>query len=247
MMILDRPVVLGRSVREVAVLAIGVFGFTWGLLPAEIRAEAGTGYYGWQWSLWFGAAAVLLAIRLWPARALAIGACASSLAQWVCVSGLSEWPWICNIAAAPIVLLSSRDLAAKFEEAPSRHAWLPNPFATLPRADARRLRWCGYALGVLASVLCQMWCMGERAFPATPAVFASLGAAIAVLALGRAIVLLPIAALGGAVLVGVAPAAIGASTMRGGQCGAIEAAACAAAAFALSAPYAWRLVRRAFA
>jgi hypothetical protein len=107
----------------------------------------------------------------------------------------------------------------------------------MPREHARRLRWSAYAASVMAAVLCQMWCSGARSFPATPAFFWSIGAIVALLAVGRAVMLLPLA--GAAVAVGAAalPRALG------GDVGSVEAVACALATIGLAGPYVVRLLR----
>jgi hypothetical protein len=239
MAFLDSPVLAGRTPRELAILSIGVFGTVWGF--------TGLGYYGWQWSLGFAVPTVLFALRAWPARGFALGACIASLAQWMCVSGLREWPWICNVPVVAIALLSSRDLVARFDAEPSRIPLLRNPFATMPEADACRLRWSAYAFGVLASVLCQMWCMGASGFPATPLAFWSLGAIVFLLVTGRAVALLPLVAFAAAAIASLLPAAVASDPHGVGRAAPITAILCAGVGVALSGPYAWKLLRRALA
>jgi hypothetical protein len=236
MLHLDSPVLAGRTPRELALVAIGGFGVLWGAV--------GSGPYGWQWSVSWAIVTGLFAARAWPARGVAVGACLAALAQWVCVSELRAWPWIVNVPVVALALLCSRDLAARFEEAPSRVRWLPNPWATIPRADARRLRWCAYAVGVLAAVLGQMWMEGANTFPATPGVILSLAATVALLAVGRAAALLPVVAIGGVAFAGLVRCLWAGTPYVDGP-GAIEASVTALAALVLSAPYACRLVRRA--
>jgi hypothetical protein len=225
---LDSPLVAGRTTREIALVGIGLFGVVWGLV--------GNGPYGIEWSLAWAIATPLFAMRFWAARGIAVGACLAAVAQWVCLTDAREWHWILNVPLAALALLASRDLVARFDETPSRVPWLSNPWATMPAAHARRLRWCAYAAGVLASVLCQMWCSGARSFPATPVFFWSLGAVVALLAMGRAVMLLPLAAAGVAVTVAAMPGALG------GHVGSVEAVVCALASLGLATPYLARLL-----
>jgi hypothetical protein len=224
--LLDTPLVATRTAREVALTGIGLFGVVWGLV--------GAGPYGIEWSAAWAVVTAAFVARVWAARGLAVGACLASIAQWMCASELRSWPWIVNVPVVSLLLLASRDLVARFEERPS--GWLPNPWAAMPRPHAQRLRWCAYAAGVMACVLCQMWCQGERAFPATPALFWSLGAMIALLAVGRAVTLLPLAA------AGVVVSAAAARGALAGDVGSIEAVASALATTGLAAPYVVRLL-----
>jgi hypothetical protein len=229
MNVLDSPLVAGRTTRELALVGIGLFGVMWGLV--------GNGPYGVEWSLAWAVATPLFAMRFWAARGIAVGACIAAVAQWVCLTELREWHWVLNVPLVALALLASRDLVARFDEAPSRLRWLPNPWALMPSQHARRLRWCAYAAGVMASVLCQMWCSGERSFPATPAFFWSLGAIVALLAMGRAVMLLPLAGAAIAAAVALLPGALG------GHVGSLEALACSLATLALATPYVARLIR----
>jgi hypothetical protein len=229
MKVLDSPLVAGRTTRETALVGIGLFGVMWGLV--------GNGPYGIEWSLAWAIATPLFAMRFWAARGIAVGACIAAVAQWVCLTELREWHWVLNVPLVALALLASRDLVARFDEAPSRLRWLPNPWATMPREHARRLRWCAYSAGVMASVLCQMWCSGSRSFPATPAFFWSLGAIVALLAVGRAVMLLPLAAAGVAVTVALLPRALS------GDVGSLEAIVCALTTLGLATPYVTRLIR----
>jgi hypothetical protein len=229
MQLLDSPLIAGRTAREVALTGIGLFGVVWGLV--------GAGPYGIEWSTAWAVVTSLFVARFWAARGIAAGACIAAVAQWVCVSELRAWPWIVNVPVVALALLASRDLVARFEESPSRVRWLPNPWAAMPRDHARRLRWSAYAAAVMAAVLCQMWCSGARTFPATPAFFWSVGAIVALLAVGRAVMLLPLAGAAMAVAVAALPRALG------GDVGSVEAVACALATVGLAAPYVVRLLK----
>jgi hypothetical protein len=229
MRLLDSPIIAGRTAREAALTGIGTFGVLWGLV--------GGGPYGVEWSFAWAVVTALFAARFWAARGIAAGACMAAVAQWGCVSGFRAWPWILNVPVVALALLASRDLEARFEESPSRVRWLPNPWAAMPREHARRLRWSAYAASVMAAVLCQMWCSGERAFPATPAFFWAVGAMVALLAVGRAVMLLPLAGAAIAVTVAELPRALG------GHVGSMEAVVCAIATAGLAAPYVVRLLR----
>jgi hypothetical protein len=151
--VLDAPVrpLFGRTPREILLLGCAAFGAVYPMVVP--------GIYFWQWSLTFAVAGVLIAVRFWPARGLAMGACVAALAQCACMHKVEDWPACTIVAALSVVLLASRDLAAKFEGSPSRIRWLPNAWASLPRADAARLRFSVYGMGVLAAVLCQGWCV----------------------------------------------------------------------------------------
>jgi hypothetical protein len=244
----DRPLpkLFQRTPRELAIVGIGVFGVVYGLADPHC--------YGVSWVAVFGVAALLFAVRFWPARPVALGACLASIAQCAVVRTPRDWPWALAAAIGAVVLLSSRDLAARFEEAPESPRFFPNAWASLPRADARRLRFSAYALAVLAAVLMQAWLMGARGFPWSPVVVAVLGVAIALLALARAAVLLVVTGLALAIAIAVMPSIVGAgATIEGFRLDSstpdahvVAGLACAAAAvaFALAAPYAVRLIRR---
>jgi hypothetical protein len=61
-----------------------------------------------------------------------------------------------TLAVLPVVgiaLLASSDLVDRFERAPSRLRWLPNPWAGFTAAETRSLRWAAYAAGALTGLL----------------------------------------------------------------------------------------------
>ncbi|MCA9606924.1 MAG: hypothetical protein KC619_15060 [Myxococcales bacterium] len=196
----------GRTPRELLLLAAGV-GYT----VFELTSEAPC----WPNVVMYASATIAFALRFFPARAIGVGVALGALAQRLpdLRYGTAELEtphlWI---ALAAIAVLSSRDLEARFERAPSRLRWLPNAWAALPAADLRRLRWCVYALAALAAGLGYTWGVPFADTGVDPrlviGVIGSLVALIALLAAGRApalllvpLVTLPIAAMLGSQVV----------------------------------------------
>jgi hypothetical protein len=237
---LDRPVALarGRTLREILLVSLGLFAIAFELaMPRE---------HGGLFLALYLAGTVAGALRLWPARAFGMGIALGTLAQWVVVMPVREWPAYVWLNFLAIGLLASPALVARFEGAPSR--W--NPWASLPAGLALRLRLGLYAVGVLVSLLCQQlwWWPGSWSWVASPAVIALLALSVAGLALGRAVALLPLAALSTAIAArlgefALAPLALGVeqSTFLG------LALLSAALAAVVSLPYALRTARASIA
>ena len=84
----------------------------------------------------------LFLLRFFVARAAAVGACIGAIVQ--------QWPHLRSgditpetlalVPLAGIALLASRDLVDRFERAPSRLRWLPNPWASFTAAQTRGMR-----------------------------------------------------------------------------------------------------------
>jgi hypothetical protein len=149
MSLLDREVAwcAGRTVRELIAVAGGL-----GLVVAEVVRPGVPD--GGNLAVYVVATA-LLAARFFAARAAAVGACIGAIVQ--------QWPHLRlgdldleTLAVLPvvgIVLLASGDLVERFERAPSRIPWLPNPWAVFSAAETRALRWSAYAAGALTGLL----------------------------------------------------------------------------------------------
>lgn len=101
------------------------------------------------------AATSLFALRFFAARAAAVATCIGAIVQ--------QWPHLRLGEVTPetaavlpvlgILVLASSDLVDRYERAPSRLAWLPNPWAGFTAAETRSLRWASYAAGALAGLL----------------------------------------------------------------------------------------------
>lgn len=162
-------------------------------------------------------ATLLLLLRCFIARAAAVGACIGAIVQ--------QWPHLRSgditpetlalLPLAGIALLASRDLVDRFERAPSRLRWLPNPWSSFTAAQTRTLRWAAYAAGALSGLLdhsLQLMTHGARitggVAPWWPRIaMVALIAALALLCLGRAVGLLLVWLTAVAVAVLVAPLA----------------------------------------
>jgi hypothetical protein len=200
--LVDRPVpVVDRTPRELAILGIGLFGTAYGFIDHDL--------YRWEWMLSFALATALFAVRFWPARSVALGTCLGALAQCACVRTWDDWPPVTLAAVLAIVLLASRDLTERFDEAPSRVSWFPNAWSELPRAHARTLRLCAYSLAITGTVVFQEWCLGARGFPWSPPLVGVLAATVVLLARGKAVALFLVFGIAVAIGIGVAPVALG--------------------------------------
>lgn len=191
MVLLDREIqwCAGRTVRELLVLAGGL-----AIIAGDIL-RPGPPDWG-NLAVYVGATA-LLAVRFFAARAAAVGACIGAIVQ--------QWPHLRlgrvdleTLAVLPLVgiaLLASRDLVERFERAPSRVAWLPNPWAGFTAADTRSLRWAAYAAGALAGLLDHSMQTTAHAFAGAAPWWPRVGevafiASLLALCLGRAVGLL---------------------------------------------------------
>lgn len=149
MALLDREVkwCAGRTLRELLVLAGGL------AIVADEVLDPGAPDWG-NLAVYVGATLLLL-LRFFAARAAAVAACIGAIVQ--------QWPYLRlghldldTLAVLPLVgiaLLASRDLVARFEGAPSRISWLPNPWAAFTPQQTRGLRWAAYVAGALAGLL----------------------------------------------------------------------------------------------
>lgn len=194
MAFLDREIkwCAGRTLRELLVLAGGL-----AIIAGEF-IRAGGPDWG-NLAVYVGATALMF-VRFFAARAAAVGACIGAIVQ--------QWPYLrlgdvdvetlAVLPLAGIALLASRDLVDRFERAPSRISWLPNPWSGFTAADTRNLRWAAYAAGALAGLLdhtMQTTAFGfarlGEAAPWWPRIGeASFILALVVLCLGRAVGLL---------------------------------------------------------
>ncbi len=211
MSLLDREVAwcAGRTVRELIAVAGGL-----GIVVAEFVRP---GAPDWGNLAVYVVATVLLATRFFAARAAAVGACIGAIVQ--------QWPYLrlgdvdpLTLAVLPvvgIVLLASGDLVERFERAPSRLAWLPNPWASFGAAQTRALRWSAYAAGALAGLLdhtaqttAHAFAMHHQAVPLWPRVAeVAFMLALLLVCLGRAVGVLLVWATAVAVLVIAGPLA----------------------------------------
>jgi hypothetical protein len=189
---LFRRCVRGRSLRELLLLGIGSFFAIRELLDPATDWPNFAVYLG---------ATLAFAFRFFPARAIGVGTSLSALAQrWseLLIHGrhVSDFDWTAYAPFAALALLCSSDLVAKFDDAPTGIRWLPNLWGAIPRRDARLLRWCCYALAIVAALLFKslqnnsMW--GDPHYFAPQALTVGFYLAIALLAFGRAPALLAI-------------------------------------------------------
>lgn len=232
MRILDhqRPI-FGRTIRELVLIAMGT-AFTAYAAALGDRLEYVAVY---------AFATIVFALRFYPARAFAVGTCIAALVQ----SAAGGWSllgtahvsrfedWTLYIPVPFLALTVSKDLVERFDRAPSRF----NLWGNLPHADALRLRVCLYAMASLAAVFVLRY-DGNRLW--TIGAMVSLWLSIALLALGRAFVLLV------APLIAAASATVWTLDHRSET--ALDLAVpitCALVIVAAAAPYAVRLVRRA--
>ncbi len=218
-MLLDRelPWCAGRTVRELIVILGGL-----AVIVAEVLRP---GPIDLGNMIVYVAATALFAARFFAARAAAVGSCIGAIVQ--------QWPnlregevTLATTAVLPllgVLLLASRDLVDRFERAPSRVAWLPNPWAGLRAEDTRALRWAAYAAGALSGLLDHTLEMIElqagvfaMSAPWWPrAAMIVLIAALALLCLGRAVGVLIVWLTAIAVAARTAPLAWQAETVLG--------------------------------
>lgn len=180
MRILDAPTpVWGRTVREVVLVACGIAFTTYAAFGGD-RPE---------YVALYAFATIAFALRFYPARAFAVGTCIAALSQSA-VGGTSLLgtphesrfeDWTLYVPLPFLALTVSSDLVERFDRAPSR--W--NLWAALPHADAARLRVCIYAMASLAAV----FFVSFRGEPWMVGAMAVLWLCIALLAIGRAVVL----------------------------------------------------------
>lgn len=202
MTLLDRELLLGRTARElVFILGGAAFSIFEVVRPGEID---------WPNLTVYVLATLLFAARFYAARAAAVATCIGALAQqWPHVRhGEVTWETLGVLPIAAILVLASRDLVERFERAPSRVRWLPNPWSQFTAAETRTLRWAAYAAGALGGLLDHITeqlvhTPGAVVWPR--ACMIALVAALALLCAGRAIGLLAVWATSLVVLVFTAP------------------------------------------
>lgn len=202
MTLLDRELLLGRTARELVVIAGGL-----GVTVFElVRPGAVDGPNLAVYVL----ATALFAARFYAARAAAVAACVGALAQqWPHLrTGDVTWETLGLLPLAGIAVLASADLVARFERAPSRVRWLPNLWADFSAAETRTLRLSAYAAGALAGLLDhiteQLRHTPDAAAWPRPGMLA-LTLALALLCAGRAVGLLVVWLVSLAVTVLLAP------------------------------------------
>ena len=187
MTLLDRELLLGRTARELVVLAGGLAITVFELVRPE-------GIDGPNLAVYVLATA-LFAARFYAARAAAVATCVGALAQqWPHLrAGEVTWETLGLLPLAGIAVLASADLVARFERAPSRVRWLPNLWADFSAAETRTLRLSAYAAGALAGLLDhiaeQLRFTPDAAAWPRPCMLA-LSLALALLCAGRAVGLL---------------------------------------------------------
>lgn len=217
MSFLDREVAwcAGRTLREIIAVAGGL-----AITAAEFIRP---GKPDWGNLAVYVVATLLLATRFFAARAAAVGACIGAIVQ--------QWPYLrlgdvdvetlAVLPVAGILLLASGDLVDRFERAPSRISWLPNPWAAFSAAETRGLRWAAYAAGALSGLLdhtaqttAHKFEMLHQTAPLWPRLAeGSFMFALLLLCLGRAVGVLLVWLTAVAVLVLAAPLALQAETM----------------------------------
>ncbi|MCA9693743.1 MAG: hypothetical protein R3A51_01540 [Nannocystaceae bacterium] len=108
----------------------------------------------------------LFALRVYFARAAAVGACVGALAQqWPHLRGDITGGDLETYGVFPllaIALLASSDLVERFERSPARHRWIPNAWAQFTAAQTRVIRWSVYAAGALGGLLDHMIQLSTR-------------------------------------------------------------------------------------
>jgi hypothetical protein len=137
----------GRTVRELVIVGGGL-----GIIAAELLRPGSPDPGN---LIVYVAATALFALRFFAARAAAVASCIGAIVQ--------QWPNLRlgevnpeTAALLPllgIAILASSDLVDRYERAPSRISWLPNPWAGFTPAETRSLRWACYAAGALAGLL----------------------------------------------------------------------------------------------
>lgn len=172
----------GRTPRELVIVGGGL-GFIFADLLQPGRPDVGN-------LLVYVAATSLFAARFFAARAAVVATCIGAIVQ--------QWPHLRLGEVTPetaallpllgIAVLASGDLVDRFERAPSRLSWLPNPWAGFTSAETRAMRWACYAAGALAGLLDHTANMLLTPAPWWPRItMLALVAALALLCLGRAI------------------------------------------------------------
>ncbi len=182
----------GRSPRELIILAGGL-----ALCCSELLDPRALDVGNF---LVYVLATAAFAVRVYFARAAAVGACVGALAQ--------QWPHLRfgldhvdagTLGVFPLLalaLLASPDLVRRFERETSRHRWLPNHWAPFTATQTRTIRWSIYSAGALAGLLDHtlqlsrhhvMWAAVENV-PVWPRVaMISIVVCAGLLVLGRAI------------------------------------------------------------
>jgi hypothetical protein len=211
MKVLDTPIVLNRTLRELILIAGGL------VICATELARDGTN--PWHLAV-FVAGTALLAMRFFAARVVAIGVLLSAIAAHL--SNLrygdgwteTEVHWCVYPMAAGVLLLMSRDLAQRFDFAASGPGWRLNRWRDLPRAHWRASTLLGWWLGILGHFLLRGWQSAGDAAPSWPlyAIVACI-ACVVLLFTGRSIVFVVAAALGIAVTLAIWPHIGGAEAM----------------------------------
>ncbi len=182
----------GRSPRELLILAGGVALCCSELLDPR-TLDLGN-------FLVYVLATVAFAVRVYFARAAAVGACVGALAQqWPHLRFGLEHVNLATLGVFPllaIALLASPDLVRRFERETSRHRWLPNHWAPFTASQTRTIRWSIYSAGALGGLLDHtlqlsqhqvIWAAVENV-PAWPRVaMISIVVCAGLLVLGRAI------------------------------------------------------------
>ena len=137
----------GRTFRELVVGAGGL-----GIIVAEVLRPGPPDLGN---LIVYIAATLLFAVRFFAARAAAVATCIGAIVQ--------QWPHMRlgeltpeTAAVLPLVgiaVLACDDLVDRYERAPSRISWLPNPWAGFTAAQTRSLRWASYVAGALSGLL----------------------------------------------------------------------------------------------
>lgn len=184
----DTPTVGQRTPREwlLIVFAAGLLVFT----VAQPRPY------------WINAALYVVAlacalVRFYATRGLGVGIAVSAWIQhWAVLQSddvtlamlrpMAWWPPVL------LLVLTSRDLEARYERGESALRWLPNPWVRLPVWDLRLMRWCAYALGCQAGMLSLAWMRTHRPLDASAwpmFVTVALAVVLLLLALGKPLAL----------------------------------------------------------
>lgn len=210
MTFLDRELLLGRTPRELA--------FILGGATISIVEVVRPGPVDWPNLAVYVLATLLFAARFYAARAAAVATCIGAIAQqWPHLRhGEVNWLTLAVLPLAGILLLASSDLVERFERAPSRVRWLPNPWAQFTAAETRTLRWAAYAAGAMGGLLDHI--TEQLRYTPDPAVWPracmiALCVALLLLCAGRAIGLLVVWATSLVVLVYTAPLIVPAESM----------------------------------
>jgi hypothetical protein len=207
----------GRTPRELVIIGGGL-----GIIVADLLRPGPPDVGN---LIVYVAATALFALRFFAARAAAVASCIGAIVQ--------QWPYLRlgeitteTAALLPlfgIAVLACEDLVDRYERAPSRISWLPNPWAGFTAAETRALRWASYAAGALAGLLdhtlqivrahADMLMLPAPWWPRI-AMLALVGALV-LLCLGRAIGALVVWATAVVVVVQVAPLAWQAEALLG--------------------------------